>query len=91
MAQDFTKDPNALLDYTVDWATWLDTDTISASSWTVPSGLTQASPAPSNDSTTATIWLSGGAAGSWYAVTNRITTAAGRINDASIFIHVQEL
>ena len=27
----FTKDPNAVLDYSVDWAKWLDGDTIATS------------------------------------------------------------
>ena len=70
MAQTFVKDPDATLDYIIDWSEWLDTDTISTSTWTVPTGLTNVS--DSNTTTTATIWLSGGTAGQRYTVSNRI-------------------
>lgn len=88
MGQIFTKDPDAVLDYTVNWATWLDGDTISTSTWTVASGITEDS--DSNTTTTATVWLSGGTAGRTYAATNNIVTAAGRENDATITIKVQQ-
>ena len=85
----FLKDPDATLDYTVDWSDWLDpNDTISASAWSVPSGLTQVS--ASYTTTSATIWLSGGTAGSRYAVVNRISTAAGRTEDRSFVVVCQE-
>lgn len=84
----FDKDPDAILDYTVDWSRWLDTDTILTSQWTVPTGLTQAS--SSNTATSATAWLSGGAAGQSYTVTNRITTTGGRTDDRSFTIRVEE-
>ena len=56
----FVKDPDEVLDYSIDWSTWLDSDTISSSSWTVESGITKDS--DSNDTTSTTIWLSGGTA-----------------------------
>ena len=84
----FVKDPNAVLDYQLDWTPWLATDTITASVWTLPSGLTQQS--ASNTTTTATIWLSGGTAGVKYPVTNRVTTAGGRVDDRTITISVKE-
>ena len=84
----FEKDPDAILDYTVDWSRWLDTDTILASQWTVPTGLTQVS--SSNTSTSATAWLSGGTAGQAYTVANRITTADGRTDERSIVINVRD-
>ena len=88
MAQTFVKDPDATLDYIIDWSEWLDTDTISTSTWTVPTGLTNVS--DSNTTTTATIWLSGGTAGQRYTVSNRIVTAAGRTEDRSITIKVRQ-
>ena len=84
----FTKDPNAVLDYSVDWTRWLAGDQIAASEWIIPSGLTKM--ADSKTSTSATVWLSGGTAGQWYIVTNRITTAAGRTEDRSFTIRVEE-
>jgi len=84
----FTKDPNAVLDYSIDWTRWLAGDQIAASEWIVPSGLTKM--ADSKTSTSATVWLSGGTAGQSYIVTNRITTAAGRTEDRSFTIRVEE-
>ena len=86
----FTKDPEAVLDYTIDWTKWLDEvgDTIATSTWIVPSGLTKVT--ETNTSKNATVWLSGGTDGTNYTVTNRITTAAGRTDDRSISIRVRE-
>ena len=84
----FTKDPDAVLDYTIDWSDWLDSDTISTSTWTVASGITKDS--DTNTTTTATIWLSSGTAGTQYTVINHIITAAGREDDRSIYIMVED-
>jgi len=87
-ANEFTKDPNAVLDYTWDWSDWLDADTISSSSTTVETGLTEDS--ESHTTTTVTVWLSGGTPGEDYEVTNRIVTAGGRTEDRTIVILVRE-
>jgi hypothetical protein len=84
----FTKDPNAVLDYTVDWTRWLAGDQIASSAWLVPTGLTKM--ADSKTGSSATVWLSGGTAGQSYTVTNRITTAAGRTEDRSFIARVEE-
>ena len=57
------KDPNAVLDYTVDFAAWLlpETDTI-ASATVTGSGVTVDSSGVV-DSTAVTMWISGGTAG----------------------------
>jgi len=88
MTQRFVKDPDAVLDYVVDWSDWLGTDTISSSSWTVPTGITKDS--DTNTTTTATIWLSGGTEGAEYRVTNQIVTTDGRTDERSIIIKVDE-
>lgn len=80
----FVKDPEAVLDYVIDWATWLDGDTIATSEWAAVGGITIEQ--DSHTSTIATVWLSGGVAGGWYTVTNHITTADGREDDRSIQI-----
>lgn len=85
---EYIKDPDAVLDYEIDWATWLGDDTISASEWTVPAGITKDS--DSNTTTTATIWLSGGTVETTYALVNHITTTAGRENDQTIKIIMRE-
>ena len=78
------KDPDATLDYAVDWAPYLDNDTIESVLWTVPAGLSLT--AQSNDDTVATVWLSGGTVGISYEVVCRITTMAGRIDDRTISV-----
>lgn len=60
------KDPEAILDYSIDWSTFLDGDTISTAVWVVsadesPADLVKDS--SSNTSTVATVWLSGGTLG----------------------------
>lgn len=88
-ASTFTKDPDANLDYSVDWSDWLATgDTIASSVWTVPTGLTEG--ADNEALGIATVYLSGGTAGSDYAVANKITTTAGRIDERTITIMVRQ-
>jgi hypothetical protein len=84
----FTKDPNAVLDYTIDWTRWLAGDQIATSEWLVPTGLTKV--ADTKTASSATVWLSGGTAGQSYTVTNRITTTGGRTEDRSFTIRVEE-
>lgn len=84
----FKKDPAAILDYSIDWSLWLNGDTIATSSWTVPAGLTKQS--DTNNTSSTTVWLSGGTLGQTYTVTNRITTANGRTDERSILIKVED-
>ena len=87
MSSEFTKDPDAILDYQFDWSDWLgSSDTISTSTFTVETGLTKVT--DTKTTTTTTIWLSGGTVGQTYGVANRIVTAGGRTEDRSIMIHV---
>lgn len=85
----FDKDPDEVLDFTIDWSDWLPSgDTISTSAWTVPSGITEDS--KSNDTTKTWIFLSGGTDGTEYKLTNTITTAGGRTAQRTIQIKVAE-
>lgn len=81
-----TKDPQSNLDYGFDWSLWLGVDTIASVVWTIETGITQTN--ATNTTTTATVWLSGGEAGTEYTITCRITTAAGRIDERSMAIRV---
>jgi len=83
-----TKDPDAVLDYKIDWSTWLGADTIATSSWELPPGITKDS--DSNTTTDTTIWVSGGNKGQKYTVVNRIATTAGRTDDRSFVLSVSE-
>lgn len=68
----FSKDPQDLLDYSVDWTSLLEDDTISTVVWTVDAGLTNSGTLFSRALTI--IFLSGGTAGVGYNVTCHITT-----------------
>lgn len=81
----FTKDPNAILDFTVDWTTWLNGDTISTSVWTVTgAGVTTGT--ATSSTTAGTLWISTSSDNTDYFATNRIVTAAGRVNEQTITI-----
>lgn len=82
------KDPNEVVNFGIDWADYLGSDTITGSSWEVPAGISQVS-ASFTDSQ-AIIKLSGGTLGTVYRVTNRINTSAGETVDKSIDIEVIE-
>ncbi len=82
----FLKDPTATLDYALDWAAWLATDTIASSNWVLPTDLTLAR--SEITPTQAIAWISGGVVGHTYNVVNTITTTAGREDSRSITISV---
>lgn len=84
----FVKDPDAILDYQINWEDWLDGDTISASSWEVDEGLTGTNQSYSDSVTT--IWLSGGTVDIRYTLTNTIETNAGRTEERSFFVDIKE-
>ncbi len=78
----FLKDPDAVLDYSVDWSKWLAGDQIETSAWFFSDPVLQPSD-DSNTTTRTTVWLSGGMAGQSYTVTNGIVTSGGRTDDRS--------
>lgn len=85
------KDPNDVLDYSIDWtALLIGGETVSTASWSVsPSGLTIGTTAISSPNTSA--WLSGGTAGVQYAVTCQIDTSASRSYERTVLISVENL
>jgi len=87
--QTFRKDPNAVLDYVVDWGTnYLAIgETISSVTWTVATGITEDS--SSNTPTTATIFLSGGSAGESYSIACKIVTNQSRTDERTFTIQVE--
>lgn len=85
----FVKDPDAKLDYSIDWSGWLpEGDSVLNSTWSVPAGLTKHD--ESLGAGVATVWLSGGLDRQRYEVTNRITTAAGRIDERTITLDARQ-
>lgn len=85
------KDPQATLDYQIDWSDWLgDGESIVSSAWAASDGTV------SNQSftaTTATTWLSGGTIGGAITLTNTITTSStpiARVDERSLTIKVKQ-
>lgn len=94
MSTTFTKDAEEFLDYKHDWTAALATgETVTASVWTVPSGLTVGSGAyaPSFTTTSCTVWLGGGTEGNTYRVHNTMTTSQGRIFNRYFEIKIRDL
>jgi len=97
------KDPDSVVNYTLEWNEWLDGETISTSTWSVSGGespltLTVDSSSigaydgvsPELASAQATVVVSSGTAGSSYLLTNRITSSGGLTGDDSILVRVWE-
>lgn len=86
----FIKDPDAVLDYKMDWTAWLgETDVIVASSWKVDSEEIVVDSDSFTDTDT-TVWLSGGLNRKKYLITNSIETDDGRKDDRSFLIKCLE-
>ena len=83
MAQVFYQDPNAKLDYNVDWTSWLNGDTINTSAWQTHPDLTTSG--TSNTTTVTTVYITGGTAGRTYKVRNRITTVTKGLTEDETF------
>jgi hypothetical protein len=90
------KDPQANLDYSVDWSDWLaQGDNLRTSSWTIStvsgdgSPLTQTANTTNTNTSTSTIYVSGGSAGNTYTVTNHITTDNGLVDERYFRIRVK--
>jgi hypothetical protein len=87
------KDPDAVLDYSIDWgADYLAAgELLAASGWSVvpdeAGGVTVAG--SDFDASTSMVKAAGGVSGHVYSLVNRITTAAGRIDDRSIVVRVE--
>ena len=85
----FEKRQDAILDYLVNWGdNWLGADTLSTSSWIIPSALTKAS--ESFDDDKATVFISGGVIGQTYELINQITSAGGRLDKRPIYLRIIE-
>lgn len=98
------KDPDAVLPYSINWAStdgtndgtsadagWLQGDTIGTSTWSItgPDALL-VEDSESDSGTVATIVLSAGTGNRDYTVTNHIVTAAGYEEDRSLIVKVRE-
>ena len=76
-------------DYVIDWFEPLGEDTIDTSEWAAtPSTLDLDSITPTITPMTTRIWLSGGIAGTRYAITNTVTTRGGRTFEQTFYCDV---
>lgn len=84
------KDPQATLDYSVDLADWLAlvSDTLATVTWTQSANLTRTT--QSNTTTRAVAWFSGGAVGAIEWATCHVTTAAGRVEERTIYFQIRQ-
>lgn len=87
------KDPDAVLDYAIDWgAEYLGGDLIADSIWSVapdePDGVSVAG--SDFDATTSTVKAAGGLPGRIYKLINHVTLSSGRIDNRSIVLRVEQ-
>ena len=81
----YYQDLDEIVTRTLDWSDDLNGSTISTSTWTVPTGLTEVT--STNDTTTASIRMSAQATGQ-YVVLNTITTAASETLQVGVVVTV---
>lgn len=86
------KDPEAVLDYSVDWgAEYLAGDLLAESAWSVvpaePDGVTVE--AADFDATTTSVTAGGGVAGRVYRLVNSVVLQSGRADSRSIVLRVE--
>ncbi len=85
----YIQDPDARLDYKIDWSNWLDTDDwIASARASAQTGITIDTSAQT--STVHSFFLTGGTVGEEYEVTSHIWTNGGREDDRTIIIIVEE-
>lgn len=88
----FRKDPDAVLDYKFDWSSYLETsETISSATITADTGITVDSDDITDDSTSVTVWLSGGTVGTEYKVACEVVTSLSRTDERSIYVRIMNL
>jgi hypothetical protein len=87
------KDPDAVLDYSVDWgAEYLLDDLIAESQWTVDpvedGGVTVAG--SDFDASTAVVKAAGGLPGRLYRLVNQVVLLSGRVDSRSVVLRVEK-
>lgn len=89
----YVKDPDAVLDYAIDWTDLLvDGEAITSDQWDITpvenNGL--ALGATASEGPLRSAFVSGGRRGRIYRLRNRVLTSAGRSDDRSILIRISE-
>ena len=87
---EFDHSVNGKLDYGIDWTFFLATgETITTSVWTVDTGLVKS--LEQNVNNVASLFVTGGVAGTVYKLVNSITTSAGRQDSRTIKLSCKNL
>lgn len=84
----FIKDPSAVLDYYMDWTSWLVGDTLVDSTWVATGTVTIRDPAILGTFTV--IWVEGGTHGELVDLTNHIVTTGGREDERTLRLKVRD-
>jgi hypothetical protein len=87
------KDPDAVLDYSVDWGVdYLSGDVLTESRWTICPAEAGGLSILSNvfDLKSSTVQVGGGKVGRIYRLTNNVVTAEGREDSRSIMLRVEK-
>ncbi len=88
----YIQDVKADLDYTFDWTAYLETtETILTAVETAATGLTLGTSTISADGKSVVFWLSGGVVGVSYRIDCLITTSAGRTDNRSMYLTIEDL
>ena len=74
----------SVLNIGLNWADWLETDTITLSEWTADAELTLSR--KQNTTTTTSCYVSGGVLNKTYQITNKITTLDGKVDTRYVTI-----
>ena len=84
------KDPQARIDYVIDWSAYLAGQSVIASEWSVhPAGGLTVEEAAFEPGRTS-VRVSGGALGHVYRLTNRVTLSDGQVDERSVTVRVEE-
>lgn len=82
-----SKTALSILDFSVDWSTYLGSDSILSSTWILPDDLTEVS--NTFEENLATVFVSGGVSGKSYSLVNVMYYSDGRCDTATIVITVE--
>ena len=83
------KDPDSVLDYKIDWSSYLGEDEIISSSWSISENSLLVD-SQTSSTTDTKVWLSGGDNNKTYLITNSIETASGRKDERSFLLRVRQ-
>lgn len=84
------KDPDAVLDYPINFNDWLTAISDTYASHAVTTSGTLVCDSSACIAGIITVWLSGGTLGETETFTVRITTAGGRIDDRTYYLKISE-